>query len=114
MTKYEDRSVEDLRKLAADKDIPGRSSMSKDELVAALRGEAPSSQQAPASDSPAAGDSAQNPDDPAQNPPPDKVAADFPPGESPAIIREDHSGPFAAPPPEAPVTGPDAVPLEQR
>jgi hypothetical protein len=36
-TTYENRSVEELRELAAQRDVPGRSSMSKDELIAALR-----------------------------------------------------------------------------
>ena len=34
---YEDRTVEELRERAADLDIEGRSSMSKDELIDALR-----------------------------------------------------------------------------
>ena len=34
---YEDRSVEELRERAQELDIEGRSAMSKDELVAALR-----------------------------------------------------------------------------
>jgi hypothetical protein len=36
-TPYEDRPVEDLRQLAAERDITGRSDMTKDELIAALR-----------------------------------------------------------------------------
>ncbi len=36
-SKYEDRSKEELRKKAADVGIEGRSKMSKDELVKALR-----------------------------------------------------------------------------
>ena len=34
---YEDRSVDELRKRAAELDIEGRSSMTKDELIDALR-----------------------------------------------------------------------------
>jgi hypothetical protein len=34
---YEDWTVDDLRERAADLDIEGRSSMSKDELISALR-----------------------------------------------------------------------------
>ena len=34
---YDDRTVDELRERAADLDIEGRSSMSKDELIAALR-----------------------------------------------------------------------------
>jgi hypothetical protein len=36
-TDYEDRTVEELRKRAAELDIEGRSSMSKSELIDALR-----------------------------------------------------------------------------
>jgi len=34
---YEERSIEELRERARELDIEGRSSMSKDELIAALR-----------------------------------------------------------------------------
>jgi plasmid stabilization system protein ParE len=37
-TSLEDRSVQELRNLARDRDISGRSRMRKDELVSALRG----------------------------------------------------------------------------
>ena len=37
---YEERSVEELRERAGELDIEGRSAMSKDELIAALRGQA--------------------------------------------------------------------------
>ena len=37
---YEDRSIEELRERARELDIEGRSSMTKDELIAALRGQA--------------------------------------------------------------------------
>jgi hypothetical protein len=53
---YEERSVEELRERAAELQIEGRSAMSKDELIAALRGHRKSrsaKSQAPAQDRPA-------------------------------------------------------------
>ncbi len=38
MSRYEDRTVIELRELAYDRGIPGRSAMTKDQLIAALRG----------------------------------------------------------------------------
>jgi hypothetical protein len=37
---YEERSIEELRERARELEIEGRSSMTKDELIAALRGQA--------------------------------------------------------------------------
>jgi hypothetical protein len=39
MSRYEDRTKEELLELARDRDISGRSGMTKDELISALRGE---------------------------------------------------------------------------
>jgi hypothetical protein len=39
MSRYEDRTKDELLELARDRDIPGRSGMTKDELISALRGE---------------------------------------------------------------------------
>jgi len=115
MARYEDRSKEDLLKLATEKDIPGRSSMSKDELVAALRGGKTSETESSAAETQTDGGRTEpgsvvdpnNPDNPTNQDhdpnaePPEGMTV----GEAPAKSR-------AADPDR--VFGPDAVPLEQR
>jgi len=104
MTRYEDRTKEELLSLATEKDIKGRSTMSKDELVAALRGEAKT--EVPENE-PGSMTDPNNPDDPTNQDydpdadPPDDLSV----GEAPAMARD--------PDPDR-VFGPNALPLEQR
>jgi len=99
MARYEDRTKEELLSLATEKDIKGRSSMSKDELIAALRGGGESE--------PGSVEDPNNPDDPTnQDHDPDaEPPEDLTVGEAPATSRDGD--------PDR-VFGPGAVPLEQR